>query len=154
MNPSNNFFWSRNFAWLAVLFAAALPVMAAPLVQTNETPVLTNEVYVVQRSVFNMPASTKEGRDPFFPNSLRPYASAVVPSAPTTDLSSLVMQGTSGAADHRLVIINNVTFAVGDDAEVLTSQGRIRIHCLAITDDAAVIEAAGQRTVLHYGVKP
>jgi hypothetical protein len=108
----------------------------------------------VQRSVFNQPANPREGRDPFFPGSLRPYASNVVPSAPSTDLSSLVMQGTSGPPEHRLVIINNVTFGVGDDAEVLTSQGRIHIHCLEITDDTTVIEAGGQRRILHYEVKP
>jgi hypothetical protein len=154
MNLRSNFFWGRNFPWLAVLFAAALPVTAAPLDQASETLAMTNEVHVVQRSVFNLPNSPKEGRDPFFPNSLRPYASTVIPSAPTTDLSSLVMQSTLGTADHPLVVINNVTFAVGDDAEVTTPQGRIRIHCVAITADAAVIEAAGQRTVLHYGGKP
>jgi hypothetical protein len=73
---------------------------------------------------------------------------------PTTDMSSLVLQGTSGTPAHRLVIINNVTFGVGDEAEVVTSQGRIRIHCLAITDDATVVEAAGQRHILRYQDKP
>ena len=141
-----NFFWNWSPAWLAILFVAALPSVAAPVVQTNETQ-------VVVRSVFNQPANPKEGRDPFFPGSIRPYLSAVVPSASTTDLSSLVMQGASGDPDHRLAIINNVTFGVGDDAEVVTSRGRIRIHCLEITDDGAVIEAGGQRHVLHYAPK-
>jgi len=145
--------WSRHFAWLAVLLAT-LPLMAAPMVSTNETSNLTNTVYVVVRSTFITPSSPKDGRDPFFPNSLRPYASTVTSSVATTDLSSLVMQGTSGTPDHRLVVINNVTFAVGDDADVITSHGRIRVRCVAITDDAAVIQAAGQRTVLHYGDKP
>jgi hypothetical protein len=150
MNPMKhciNSFRSRNSPFLAAMFAAALSVTAAPVVQTNETQ-------VVQRSVFNLPANPKEGRDPFFPGSLRPYASTVVPSSPTSDLSSLVMQGTSGDPEHRLVIINNVTFGVGDEVEILTSQGRVRIHCLEITDDSAVIEVGGQRHVLHYGVKP
>ena len=64
------------------------------------------------------------------------------------------MQGTSGSPDHRLIIINNVTFGVGDDAEVITSQGRIRIHCLEISGNSAVIEADGQRHILHYTEKP
>ena len=55
-----NFFWSRNFIWLALMFAAAAPVTAAPVVQTNDTP-------VVPRSVFVQPANPAEGRDPFFP---------------------------------------------------------------------------------------
>jgi hypothetical protein len=140
------FFWNWNVARLAILFVSALSAVAAPVVQTNETKVVTC-------SVFSQPASPKEGRDPFFPKSIRPYLSAVAPSAPTTDLSSLVMQGASGNPDHRLAIINNVTFGVGDDAEVVTSRGRIRIHCLEITDDGAVIEAGGQRHVLHYTPK-
>jgi len=150
--PRTNIFRQRNLAWLAVLFAAVWPVTAAPLVQTNETPVqaTTNLTQVAPRSVFNQPASPKEGCDPFFPTSVRPYASAVVTNAATADFSSLAMQGISGAPDHRLVIINKVTFAVGDEAEVFTSQGRIRIRCVAINDDSAVIEAAGQRQILHY----
>jgi hypothetical protein len=64
------------------------------------------------------------------------------------------MQGFSGSPDHRLVIINNVTFAVGDNAEVSTSQGRIHIHCLEIGGNSAVIEANGQRHELRYGDKP
>ena len=150
MNPMKrciDYFWSRNFSWFAALFAAALPVTAAPVVQNNETQ-------IVQRSIFKLPTNPKEGRDPFFPGSMRPYVSAVAPSAPTSDLSSLVMQGTSGTPEHRLAIINNVTFGVGDDAEVSTSKGRIRIHCLEITDDGATIEAGGQLHILPYGTKP
>jgi len=153
--PCITIFLSRNLAWLAVLFAAVWPVAAAPLVQTNDTQVQTNLnlTQVVPRSVFNQPTTPKEGCDPFFPTSVRPYASSVIPNAPTTDFSSLSMQGISGAPDHRLVIINNVTFAVGDEAEVFTPQGRIRIRCLIISDDSAVIEAAGQRQVLRYKLR-
>ena len=62
-----NFFWNWNVAWLASLFVAAQSAAAAPVVQTNETK-------VVMCSVFSQPASPKEGRDPFFPRSIRPYA--------------------------------------------------------------------------------
>jgi hypothetical protein len=151
MNPMKyriNIFRSQNYSWLAIVVAAGLPVTAAPVVQTNETQ-------VVPRSVFNLPTNPREGRDPFFPSSLRPYVTAVAPGAvPTSDLSSLFIQGSSGDPEHRLVIINNVTFGVGDDAEVSTSQGRVRIHCLEITGDMVVIEAGGQRRILHYGETP
>jgi hypothetical protein len=139
-----NLFGNRMLVWLAFLGAAALPVVAASQVQTNL-------VQVVPRSVFLQPSNPKEGCDPFYPNSVRPYESAVVPNnGPATDLSSVIIKGISGSPDHRLVIINNVTFAVGDEAEVFTSQGRLRIRCLIITDDSAVIEAAGQRQILRY----
>jgi hypothetical protein len=133
---------------LPCLAAAMASFAAAQTVEPAAQPP------VVPRSIFIQPTNPKEGRDPFFPGSLRPYASAVVPTASTTDMSSLVLQGVSGAPDHRLVIINNVTFAVGDDAEVNTPQGRIRIHCVEIVGDSAVVEANGQRQQLRYGVKP
>jgi hypothetical protein len=151
MNPMNHrviFFRSMKCVLLSAIFMAMLPVMAAPVVQTNET------TKFVPRSVFNQPANPQEGRDPFFPSSIRPYQGAVVPGAPAADVGVLAIQGLSGSPDHRLVIINNVTFAVGDDAEVSTSQGRIHIHCLEIGENAAVVEANGQRHELRYGEKP
>ena len=152
MNPMNHcvkFFRGLKAVLLSAIFAAVLPVMAAPVVQTNETAKLA------PRSIFNQPANPQEGRDPFFPSSIRPYQGAVVPSAhASADVGALVIQGLSGAPGHRLVIINHVTFAVGDDAEVSTSQGRIHIHCLEISEKSAVIEANGQRHELRYGEKP
>lgn len=104
------------------------------------------------QSVFIMPTSAKEGRDPFYPGSVRPYQTAVLPTAQTADvnLDTLVMQGISGLPPNRLVIINKRTFAAGDYAEVSTSQGRIRVHCLEINADSAVIEVEGQRHELRY----
>jgi hypothetical protein len=153
MNPMNHrviFFRSMKVVLFFTMFAAVLPVMAAPVVQTNET------TKFVPRSVFNQPANPQEGRDPFFPSSIRPYQGVVVPGthAASADVGALIIQGLSGAPGHRLVIINHVTFGVGDDAEVSTSQGRIHIHCLEIGENAAVVEANGQRHELRYGEKP
>jgi hypothetical protein len=143
------FFKSMKAALLFAMFTVVLPVMAAPVAQTNETAKL------VPWSVFNQPANPGEGRDPFFPSSIRPYQGAVVPGAhAVANVGALAIQGFSGAPDHRLVIINYVTFAVGDDAEVSTSQGRIHIHCLEIGANSAVVEANGQRHELRYGEKP
>jgi hypothetical protein len=149
MNYRINFVRSLKAVLLSAMFAAGLPAMAAPVEQTIKTN-------LVPRSVFNQPANPTEGRDPFFPYSIRPYQAAVVPSshASGVDVSTLVMQGFSGSLNHQLVIINNVTFGVGDDAEVSTSQGRVRIHCLEISGNTALIEANGQRHELRYGGKP
>jgi hypothetical protein len=149
MNHRVIFSKGMKAALLSAIFAAASPVMAAPIVQTNETTKLT------PRSIFIQPANPQEGRDPFFPSSIRPYQGAVVPGThAAADVGALTIEGLSGSPDHRLVIINNVTFAVGDDAEVSTSQGRIHIHCLEISGNSAVIEANGQRHELRYGEKP
>jgi hypothetical protein len=136
-----------KLAPLAVVLAAALPTLAAPVAETNAPPQMT-------RSIFNQPASPRDGRDPFFPNSDRPYRSQVVPGSSAPDVSALVIQGILGSPPHQLVIINKVTFGVGDEYEVRTPQGRIRITCLEIHDNSAVIESDGQRHELHYGEKP
>ena len=149
MSQRITFLKSMKTVLLSVLFMAGLPVMAGPVLPATGA---TNNTH----SVFNLPASPKDGRDPFFPASTRPYQAAVLASAKTADLNLdlLVMQGISGAPPHRLVIINKRTFAVGDDSEVSTSQGRIRIHCLEITANSAVIEVNGQRHELRYEEKP
>jgi hypothetical protein len=146
MNHHATFFGIKTTLLFCVAFAAVLPVMAAPAAPTPPLP----------RSVFILPTNPREGCDPFFPTSTRPYASAVAaaPATVSNDLSALVMQGISGPPDHRLAIINNVTFAAGDEAEVRTAQGRIRIHCLRVTDKSALIEAGGQRQELRYEEKP
>jgi hypothetical protein len=138
-------------ASLLALLVAALPLWAAPPVVAPVAPALQ-----VSHSVFNLPATSKEGRDPFFPTSSRPYATAVVPGGAntSTDLSSLVMQGILGVPPHRLVIINNVTLGVGDEVEVRTSQGRIRFRCIEINGNSVVIEVNGLEHTLHYGDKP
>jgi hypothetical protein len=134
-------------------FSSIVATMLLPAaVADNVDP--ASAVPSAPRSIFIQPSSPKEGRDPFFPLSTRPYTSAVPVTTNTTDLSSLVIVGKSGPPDHPLVIINNVTFAVGDEREVVTPQGRIRIRCLQIIGDLAVIEASGQRHTLRFDVKP
>jgi hypothetical protein len=134
---------------LAAMFAAVLPVTAGSVA----TPVPSGPQ--VPRSVFNLPANPKEGRDPFFPNSTRPYEGVPVPGVKNvTDIHALFIQGFSGVPPHQLVIINNVTFGVGDDAEVRIPDGRIHIHCVGITGNSAVIEVGGQQHTLQYGGKP
>jgi hypothetical protein len=139
-------------SWRAVLCcslaAAVLPVAAddarRPAAASSPAPI----------SVFNQPTSPKDGRDPFFPSSTRLFASMVIPKSKSNDLSSLVIRGKSGSSDRPLVIINDVTFAVGDERDVITPEGRIRIHCLQIVGDLAVIEANGQHHDLRFEMKP
>ena len=103
------------------------------------------------QSVFIIPKNPQEGRDPFFPASIRPYAAMqATPQAHVADITSLVLKGVSGPADHRLAIINNRTFAVGDVQDLVTSQGRLRIHCVEIKADSVVVEFAGESHELKY----
>ena len=138
--------------WHAILiFSLATAVLPAAAGDPDEKLVVPLES---PRSIFEQPSSPKEGRDPFFPNSMRYFASMVVPASKSKDLTSLVIHGKSGMPDHPLVIINDVTFAEGDDRDVITSDGRIHIHCLQIIGDLVVIEANGQHHQLRVGLKP
>ena len=137
--------------WRAILFlslaAAVLPAAAGGTDEKHTTPP------VPPRSIFEQPTSPKDGRDPFFPNSMRYFASMVVPTTKSKDLSTLVIRGKSGLPDHPLVIINDVTFAEGDERDVITPDGRIHIHCLQIVGDLVVVEANGQHHQLRYDPK-
>lgn len=148
MNQHIKFFGGK--AWLlVVMLSASAPVMAAPpAVPPSPVP------QQVPRSVFNIPANPKEGRDPFFPTSMRPFQAPDVPgNHAQPDISALVLQGILGAPPHQLATINNVTFGVGEDGEVRTSQGRISIRLVEINGNSVVIEANGQEHTLHYGDK-
>jgi hypothetical protein len=146
MNHRKQILMSWRTASCCLLAAAVLPVTV-----NGEPPAAPKPA---PRSIFNQPTSPKDGRDPFFPSSMRLFASMVVPASKTKDLSSLVIRGKSGTSDHPLVIINEVTFAEGDERDVITPDGRIHIHCLQIIGDLVVIEANGQRHQLRFELKP
>jgi len=133
-------------AFFAIGYVLVSAAHAAAEPQSNATNII--------HSVFIVPASPREGRDPFFPNSTRPYKNAVPTVSHTADLSSLVIKGFSGSVDHRFVIINNHTFAPGDEGDVNTSSGRIHINCIEIKTSSVVIEIGGERHELFYFDKP
>ena len=77
------------------------------------------------KSVFVIPSKPAEGRDPFFPDSIRPYEEVVAENnvnAPTaTDLVvKTILVNQHGQA---FAIINDQTFGVGDEGDVITSRG-------------------------------
>jgi hypothetical protein len=131
----------------AILLAITWTVSA---LGASNTPPAKGAKPDTNRSVFVMPASPADGRDPFFPDSSRPYASAVTGAKATDDVSLLDFKGISGTTDARLAIINNHTFAAGDDEYVLTTQGRVHIHCLEIRSNSVIIEIGGQRHELSF----
>jgi hypothetical protein len=133
-------------AWFSTLFMAALTATVAPAAPSAK-PV------VAHRSDFVLPMDPQQGRDPFYPTSMRPYR---VPTVKTnvTDMSSLVLKGISGPPDGLLAIINNQTFGVGDEGDVAVPGGRIHIRCLEISTNSAVVEADGERHELRYLNKP
>jgi len=101
-------------------------------------------------SVFNLPTNPREGRDPFFPTSNRPYESATAGKPHLADVSALVLRGISGSPDNRLAIINNHTFGVGDEGDLVTAQGRLHVRLVEVKSNSVVIEAGGSMHELKY----
>jgi len=104
-------------------------------------------------SVFVMPTGPRDGRDPFFPESVRPYEDAAPAKPHTVETISFVITGHSVEHGEEMVIINNHTFAVGDEGDVLTPAGRVHLRLLAIHGNAAEIEANGTRREINISTK-
>ncbi len=140
LKPFESRFWFQKLT-VVLLSATVLRVsllVAAPANQSQSAK--TNSI----RSVFILPTNPREGRDPFFPKSNRPFEMAPAATNNVPEVTALVVKGISGSSDHRLVIINNHTFAAGDTADVITDQGRIRVHCIEIKPRSVIIEVGGQ----------
>lgn len=108
------------------------------------------------RSVFVTPTNPREGRDPFFPESMRPYeefAPAVTTTKPVEVDNVFTVKGLSVEHGRAMVIINNHTFAEGDDEYVSTANGRVRLKLVEIRPGVAVIEVSGTKLELKISDK-
>jgi hypothetical protein len=144
-----NFCGNMMTVLLLIMCTMVLAVDTAPATKAGKIETKMETV----RSVFVLPSNSKEGRDPFFPDSDRPYEIAAAANPQAGKVSSLILKGFSGPLDHRLVIINNHTFATGDEGNVITSSGRIHLRCVEIKTDSVVIEIGSQRHELIYSNK-
>jgi hypothetical protein len=108
---------------------------------------------VIPKSVFIVPRTPQQGRDPFYPNSARlsPQESGRT-SRPTfvAPVAELRLKAISGAAGAKLATINSRIFAVGEEGDVVTSSGRTRIRCLEINEDSVVIQVGSERRELRF----
>jgi hypothetical protein len=131
----------KNFA-LALALLVSLPAFGQPDKKVPVPEVKPSPV----RSVFNMPTRSTDGRDPFFPESGRVFqAMAAENSTHTVEISALAVKGFYRDAKTAFVIINNHTFAVGDEGDVLTPGGRVHIRCVEIRSAVVVIDINGSR---------
>lgn len=104
------------------------------------------------RAVFTQPSSVRDGRDPFFPESTRPFE-ALAAAAPRVgiEITSLAVKGFSIVRGRPMVIINNHSFMVGDEGDVLVAGGRrAHLRCAEIRSDTVVVEVNGARHEIHY----
>lgn len=136
-------------AFLMFTFCPASPAQAAPTRNSKATPGAANSAPAeIPQSVFVNPGNPSEGRDPFFPNSTRPYHGYQSKTNPVPVVTDLVLNGLSGTPEHRLAMINGRTFAEGEKAEITVSNRRVLIQCIRINDDSVVIEIEGSRREL------
>jgi hypothetical protein len=147
-----NFCKNTMAVLLLIASATALAVIAAPVAQADKAD--KTDKAKTTRSVFIIPSNSKEGCDPFFPKSNRPYEMAAAANTRTGNATSLVLKGFSGSQNHRLVIINNHTFAAGDTGDVITSDGHVHLRCIEVKTNSAIVEIGGQRYELIYSNKP
>ncbi len=138
MKPPTPFYKQVPALLLAMALAGAIAGLAAPPV---EPP----------KSVFIIPTKPQDGRDPFFPDSIRPYEASVthtVKAAPSiTDLTiKSILVNQRGQA---FAIINDQTFGTGDEGDVITSNGRrLNIKCNDINPAKGTVTiSSGENTV-------
>lgn len=103
---------------------------------------------VIPKSVFvNNP---EVGKDPFFPYSTRrkdTMPRAVV-AAPTTNAApapsiqvDLKLKGIAGTKEQRLALINSVTMAQGETADIKCAGGQVvKVRCREIRDNSVLVE--------------
>jgi hypothetical protein len=104
----------------------------------------------VPLSVFVIPKSPEQGRDPFFPHSTR-MASSSTPknTQPKVVPIDLHLNGISGLASSRFAIVNGQTFAVGEEHDLTAGTQRVHVRCVEISADSATVEVNSERRQLH-----
>ena len=142
-------------ALLACLLGGALDSYGAP---TNapaivvETKGLPASEAVFPKSEFN----ERAGKDPFFPyRVLNPVVTTTAPT-PSEAGRLLALNGLFGTANRPLATINGRPFEAGEEGEVTTSAGKLKIRCLEIRKDSVIIEImnSGERKELRLRSKP
>jgi hypothetical protein len=140
---------------LALTCSAAQTQTSPPAKVSATAPAATNAAPAqpeIPKSVFTIPTAPQEGKDPFYPNSMRLFANQTVvtpTNRPTAIPVELQLKALSGTAGHRLAIINNCTFSPGEEGEVTTNVGRVRIVCVEIKDDSVVVLVGGQQRIVR-----
>ena len=136
----------------AVASIGRIHPMSAAETKSPSAPARTPVTNAIPQSTFVMPANQKEGRDPFYPDSERPYANLTGPKQPVqTKISptAFILNGLSGSGDHRLAMINGRTLAEGEESEINTVAGRVTVRCVEIKTDSVVIEVGNERKELR-----
>ena len=158
LNPPRQRF-ARLFASLCAAVATLLPSGHAAVTNstTNATttaaaPIDAAAIVAARKSVFE---DKLQFRDPFFPSSKRRQPAVVTSANPDVPapkpVVELVLKGISKSANRKFALINDQTFEVGEENQVKTPAGLVKVKCLEILDESAVISVGpeGERRELR-----
>lgn len=139
--------------WLPLMMAGGLDLLAAPAAQ-KPAPA---KAAAMPKSIFVLPTNPSQGRDPFFPDSTRPYTEDMPTTAAPIAIGSLALKSILDSGTQILAIINNHAFAAGEKGEVLTQDGhRLHIKLLEIKlkNKSVVVQVDGQDVTLSLPSHP
>lgn len=152
----SRFFPTGLAAAIALLFLAVPPVAHAsgaakdskkPSAAASKTNMLPEELPVPE-AVFDL--TIHPTKDPFFPLSTRQAIPQIVTNAPVAfSAASFVLKGVDWSEHHPLALVNNRTLAAGEDAEVTTASGKVKIRCLEIRPTSVILRIPTQSDPLE-----
>lgn len=127
---------ARSCLALSLAFGVITACRAA---ETNRPPAAV----VFPKSVF---VDDANGKDPFFPNRQRGVVPRPSPDpAPKEpDWKALQLRGITGVGDQRFALINNLTFAKGEEGEVKVKNGKIKIRVLEVKERSVIVQIDGR----------
>jgi hypothetical protein len=130
----------------AHLSAAPANLGPATAADISSDPALTKVEVPIPPSVFIIPTTPGNGRNPFFPNSRR-YDPK--PNANPIDANAIVLNGIT-SPPKPTAMINGRTFEEGETGDIKLRNGsRLAIVCVEIGLNSAVVEVNGQKRELH-----
>ena len=139
LSSSSSCLTRSRVGWLTLLAMVAM-VCTINAAETNKTA--PRAVFPKSVFVHDDPA----GKDPFFPNRQRGTTVVVNTNkaTPTLNTDALFLKGFTGTGDKRIALINNQTFAKGEEGEVKLGSGKIKIRVVEMKDKSVIIEIEGQ----------
>ena len=130
-----------------VAVAAQAASSKAPATGRGVVPTFTP--VEIPQSVFVVPAAPKDGRNPFFPQSVTAAPVVKPTEGVTIDFSSFVLNGIT-SPPRRTAMINGRTFEPGEAGEIKLPSGvKVPIKCEEIKSESTIITVNGQRRELH-----
>ena len=147
MKPRHHIFRSLSAILLPVAMAVSLPLFAAP--PQKPAPPETSKTKEMPKSDFVIPDSPKDGRDPFFPQSTRIYSKNLDIGGTNKPPPVVTISLSLKAIVAGLAIINNHSFAPGEEGDVVAPDGRRQhIRLVEIKSNSVVVEIGGRNVEL------